>query len=257
MLNSLRSLWIWFASAIIIFAWLPLVALSRLFDRDPVRYRTGRLFRMVGIALAKANPSWHILVSGETISNPRKPYVVVSNHQSMADIPIISHLPWEMKWLGKVELFRTPIIGWMMKLSGDIPVERGDRRKSAQAFIRALKYLEQRCSVMFFPEGTRSIDSRVHRFADGAFQLAIKAKAAVLPVAIDGSFDCLPKKSWKFGPALTIRMKVLPPIETTGLTLADVERLRDTVRQAIIAQIAEWRSVDASVVDALSTTTEI
>ena len=206
MWNSLRSAWIWCASAVIIVAWLPMLAVSRLFERDPVRYRTGRLFRTVGIALAKANPSWRIEVSGEKIDNPRKPYVVVSNHQSMADIPIVSHLPWEMKWLGKAELFRLPIIGWMMKLSGDIPVERGDRRKSAQAFLRALKYLEQHCSVMFFPEGTRSIDGRVQRFADGAFQLAIKAKTAILPVALDGSFDCLPKKSWKFGPPLTIRI---------------------------------------------------
>ena len=254
MLNSLRSLWIWFASAVIIAAWLPLLAISRLFERDPVRYRTGRLFRTVGIALAKANPSWRIVVSGEKIENPRKPYVVVSNHQSMADIPIVSHLPWEMKWLGKAELFRLPIIGWMMKLAGDIPVERSDRRKSAIAFIHALKYLEQHCSVMFFPEGTRSIDGRVQRFADGAFQLAIKAKTAILPIALDGSFDCLPKKSWKFGPSLTIQIKVLPPVDTSSFTLDDVAVLREKVRQMIIQQVAEWRQTDPAAVDALATT---
>ena len=252
MFNSLRSLWIWFASAVIIVAWLPLIAVSRLFERDPVRYRTGRLFRMVGIALAKANPSWRIIVSGEKIENPRKPYVVVSNHQSMADIPIVSHLPWEMKWLGKAELFRLPIIGWMMRLAGDIPVERSDRRKSAMAFIHALKYLEQHCSVMFFPEGTRSIDGRVQRFADGAFQLAIKAKAAILPVALDGSFDCLPKKSWKFGPPLTIQIKVLPPVDTSLFTLDDVAVLREKVRQMIIQQVAEWRQAEPSAVDGMA-----
>jgi len=117
-----------------------------------------------------------------------------------------------------------------------------------------LKYLEQHCSVMFFPEGTRSIDGRVQRFADGAFQLAIKAKAAILPVALDGSFDCLPKKSWKFGPPLTIQIKVLPPVDTSSFTLDDVAVLREKVRQMIIQQVAEWRQAEPSAVDGMTKT---
>jgi len=100
------------------------MALRRLFDRDPVRYRTGYLFRRLGKALTRINPSWRLHISGETIENPRRPYVVVSNHQSLADIPLISNLPWEMKWMGKVELFKLPVIGWMMRLAGDVSVDR-------------------------------------------------------------------------------------------------------------------------------------
>jgi 1-acyl-sn-glycerol-3-phosphate acyltransferase len=232
-------------------AWLPLLVLIRLFDADPVHYRTGRWFRRLGVAMTKANPTWNLTISGEQVSNPRNPYVVVSNHQSFADIPLISHLPWEMKWVAKLELFRIPVIGWMLRLAGDISLDRQDRRSGARMLMAAGKYLSQHCSVMFFPEGTRSPDGRVGRFTDGAFALAVKAQVPVLPVVVDGSRNCLPKRSWKFGPAQTIQLKVLPPVETAGMTMQDVPRLRDQTRGAIIAQIAGWRGVKSETVDAL------
>ena len=252
MTSTLRSLWVWGAVAGLVVAWLPLLALIRLLDPDPARYTTGRWFRRLGVAMVKVNPSWRVHRDGEKIGNPRRPYVVVSNHQSLADIPIISHLPWEMKWIGKAELFSIPFVGWMMRLAGDIPVDRSDRRSGARMLLAANRCLQLKCSVMFFPEGTRSPDGRVWKFNEGAFHLAIKAGVPVLPVVIEGSRDCLPKRSWKFGPPLEILLRVLPPVETDGLTSADVAGLRDRVRGMIVDQIASWRNQDASSVDALA-----
>lgn len=249
-LSIVRSLWIWCSVVILIFFWLPLLALIRLFDRDPVHYRTGRWFRRLGSAMTKVNPAWRIHISGEQITDPRRPYVVVSNHQSLADIPILSNLPWEMKWIGKAELFGLPIIGWMMKLAGDIPVDRQDRRSGAKMLMIAHRYLRQKCSVIFFPEGTRSPDGRVGRFSDGAFAIAMKAKAAIMPIAVEGSYACLPKKSWKFGKPADVFVKVLPPVESAGPELNSPESLREKVRQMIIAQVAEWRSVSPESLDA-------
>jgi 1-acyl-sn-glycerol-3-phosphate acyltransferase len=249
--RMIRSLVTWFTAILLILAWLPLMAISRLFDRDPVRYRTGYLFRKLGKALTWANPAWRLHISGETISDPRHPYVVVSNHQSLADIPLISNLPWEMKWMGKVELFKLPVIGWMMQLSGDISVDRKNPRSGAQAIIKAQRYLEQKCSVIIFPEGTRTLDGRVRQFTDGAFHLAIRAKAPILPIVIEGSRDCIPKNSWQFGKPSEIMLKILPPIDTTSLTIDDVTSLRDRVRRTVIDQIAEWRSVPPETVDGL------
>ena len=248
----IRSFLTWFTTAILILAWLPLLAISRLFDRDPVLYRTGFLFRKLGKALTKANPAWRLHISGEMISDPRRPYVVVSNHQSMADIPLISNLPWEMKWMGKVELFKLPVIGWMMQLSGDIAVDRKNPRSGAQALIKAQRYLEQKCSVIIFPEGTRTLDGRVRQFTDGAFHLAIRAKAPILPLVIEGSRDCIPKNSWRFGKPSEIFLKILPPIETDSLRIEDVQALRDRVRAATMKQIAELRSVPVEEVDGLT-----
>ncbi|MEK9135951.1 MAG: lysophospholipid acyltransferase family protein [Bacteroidota bacterium] len=253
MLSVFRSLWIWFAAIALIILWLPLLALIRLFDHDPVHYRTGRWFRRLGAAMCKVNPQWRIHLSGQkTIENPRRPYVVVSNHQSHADIPILSNLPWEMKWVGKKELFNLPLLGLMMRFAGDIPVDRSDRRSGARMLLSAIKYLDQKCSVIFFPEGTRSLDGRVGRFNDGAFHIAIKAQVPILPVAVEGSHGCLPKKSWRFGKPSDVFVRVLPEVDTAGMTSDDVGRLNRKVRQMIIEQVADFRGVQPSEVDVLA-----
>ncbi len=250
MLSALKSLWTWFALVKLTFLWLPLLVLIRLFDGDPARYRTGRWFRRLGKAMTRVNPAWKIEISGERIEDPRRPYVVVSNHQSNADIPIVSCLPWEMKWVAKAELFKMPLTGWMMRLAGDLPVERTSATSRARALVLARQVLEKKCSVMFFPEGTRSRDGRVYGFNDGAFRLAIKAQVPVLPLALDGTQDALPKHSWRFGPSDAIRLKVLPPVPTTGLTARDAGALCDQVRRRIVAQLAAWRGVSPDAVDA-------
>jgi 1-acyl-sn-glycerol-3-phosphate acyltransferase len=243
-----RSIRVWIASVALIAAWLPLLAISRLFERDRNVMRTGLLFRRLGRALTSVNPSWKLEIDGPDTLPERRAYVVLSNHQSLADIPLISNLKWEMKWVGKKELFDTPYIGWMMKLSGDIPVDRKNARSGARMLLTAMEYLKRGCSVMFFPEGTRTKDGTVGRFNDGAFHLAIKAQVPILPIAVEGSHRCLPKHSWIFGEPATVKMKVFEPVETTGLSSEDVAALREQVRLVIIQQIAAWRGSTPEVV---------
>lgn len=251
MLVAIRSAYVWVASSLLILVWLPLLALIRLTDRDPARYRTGRWFRRLGVAMTRVNPFWTIEISGEMPENPRRPYVVICNHQSLADIPIVSLFPWEMKWVGKAELWKIPFIGSMMRLAGDIPVKRGDARDGAHALIKAREYLRKKCSVIFFPEGTRSKDGRVRGFNEGAFGLAIREKVPVLVLALDGTLDALPKNSWQFGGGGEIRAKVVGEVDTAGYGRGDAGRLSSDVRRMILDQIGLWRGVDASQVDAL------
>jgi 1-acyl-sn-glycerol-3-phosphate acyltransferase len=254
-MSSLRSIFIWLFSFLLILLWLPLLAVIRVFDRDPVVYRTGRWFRRLGVAMTRVNPSWQVRLSGLPVENPRNPYVVVSNHQSFADIPILSNLPWEMKWVAKVSLFRTPFVGWMMAMAKDIKVDRTSARSGALAMLQARRALEQKCSVIFFPEGTRSEDGRVRAFSDGPFHLAVRMGIPVLPIAVEGSYRCLPKKSWRFGKPEDIMVAVLPPAPTEGYAESSVARLREEVRGKIIRQIADWRGVPVSDVDGLPDTT--
>ena len=179
---------------------------------------------------------------------------MVSNHQSLADIPIISNLPWEMKWMAKLELFKLPVVGWMLRMAGDIPVNRQSGRSGAQALLRAKEYLQQKCSVMIFPEGTRSPDGRIGPFNDGAFHLAVREQVAILPIAVEGSRNCLPKRSWRFGPSQDIFLHLLPAIETTGLSPQDVPALRDNIRTLILAEVARLRGVSVESVDRLAPT---
>src|SRR5262249_46710540 len=145
--RALRSVWIWSENLSLILLWTPIVGIVRLFDRDPRRLKTARWFQNLGSALAKVNP-WRIEVSGTENLRPDQVYAIVSNHQSLADIPLITLLRLDTKWLAKAELFRVPVLGWLMRSAGDIPVERGDRRNSARALLECARVLRQGCSVV-------------------------------------------------------------------------------------------------------------
>jgi 1-acyl-sn-glycerol-3-phosphate acyltransferase len=236
MIPLLRTVWIWTASAILILLWTPLLGAIRLFDREPRRLRTGRWFRRLGRVLAGVN-SWRIHVSGGEHLIANQTYVVVSNHQSLADIPLIAHLKLDTKWLAKAELFRVPLLGWMLRMAGDVPVERSDRRNGAKALLKCARYLRQHCSVVFFPEGTRSPDRRVLPFNEGPFQLAIRERVPILPLVVDGSGAALPRNSWIFGSTQDIYLRILEAVSVDGWNIKQVSALRDVVRQKIVDEL--------------------
>lgn len=240
-MDAVKSAFIWLGTAVLTLLWLPLLAVRRLFDRDPAHYHTGRLFRKLGKSFSRINPNWKITITGNVSINDRKPYVIVCNHQSLADIPLISNLPWEMKWVAKKALFELPVVGWMMQLAGDIPVIRNSENQKKIVFERASFYLKNNCSVIFFPEGTRSRNGKLRRFTAGAFELAVKEQVDVLPLVIEGTKNTLPRNSWKFGKAENIRLKVLKPVKTAGYDESGAVTLMNEVRAKIGDQLAEWR----------------
>jgi 1-acyl-sn-glycerol-3-phosphate acyltransferase len=233
--QTIVSIWAWLVLVACIVLWFPVLVVARLltapFDRG--RYIPGRIFRKIGPAMATLNPLWRFRYSGTMPTDPRRPFVVVSNHESFADILLISHLPWEMKWLSKAELFRIPIMGWMMWLVGDIPVKRGVGPSALEAMERCRKALDNRVSVMIFPEGTRSKTSELLPFKDGAFRLAIEAGVPILPLAVSGTATALRKHDWRFGRS-EAEVRVLEPVETAGLTLNDIRELKARVRRTIV-----------------------
>jgi 1-acyl-sn-glycerol-3-phosphate acyltransferase len=240
-LRVIRSVWIWTAGGLLIVTWTLIVAVVRLFDRDPLRLKTARTFRRLGPLIAKVNP-WRLHITGTDRFHRSRVYVIVSNHQSLADIPLVAHINFDAKWLAKAELFRIPFVGWMMSMSQDVPVIRSDRRKAAHALLQCARYLRQGCSMVFFPEGTRSRDGEVLPFNDGPFQLAIRERVPVLPVVLDGSRDALPRNSWMFGSTLDIHLRVLDPVPVDGFDVKQASVLREKVRQKIIDELQRIRS---------------
>jgi 1-acyl-sn-glycerol-3-phosphate acyltransferase len=244
MVRFFRSIWIWFASAMLILFWTPLLAAIYLFDRRPLRLRTARWFRRLGRLLAAINP-WRLQISGMENLRADGVYVIVSNHQSLADIPVISHLRLDTKWLAKAELFRLPIVGWMLRMAGDVPVERTDRRKGAMAMLQCARYLRKGCSIVFFPEGTRSPDGNVLPFNDGPFQLAIREQTPVLPLVVEGSGAALPKNSWMFEGTHDIQLRILPAVPVAGWDVKRSGELRDIVRQKMVDELTRLRGLPA------------
>jgi 1-acyl-sn-glycerol-3-phosphate acyltransferase len=162
--------------------------------------------------------------------------VVVANHQSLLDILLLSHVPREMKWIAKEELFRVPWLGWIFRISGDIPVKRGDAESGGEALARARRYLENGMSVMIFPEGTRSKTAKLLPFKSGAFRLAIEAGVPILPIVVNGSAAGMPKGSPWVRPCRAVA-KILEPVSSAGYRPEEAPRLRDVVRDRIAAAL--------------------
>jgi 1-acyl-sn-glycerol-3-phosphate acyltransferase len=233
--RTVFSVWSWFVLGVLVIVWTPAVAVTRLvtlpFDRGA--YAAGYLFRKLTVAHQRLTPLWHFSTAGDLPTDMRRPYVVVANHESFVDILLISHLPTEMKWMSKQSILRIPLVGWMMKLARDIPLTRGDPDSAQKALTAARERLGTKVSVMIFPEGTRSKSGDLGEFKAGAFKLAIDAQLPILPLAVSGTRDALRKNDWRLGYARAV-VRVLEPVPTEGLTLADLDALRDQVRTSIL-----------------------
>jgi 1-acyl-sn-glycerol-3-phosphate acyltransferase len=120
-----------------------------------------------------------------------------------------------------------------MRLNGYVPLVRGDKESIGQMMAACEKWLQRGVPVLLFPEGTRSMDGEMGVFKDGAFRLAVAAKCPVIPMALSGTRDTLPKRGVVLESVARCRVQVLEALlpETYG---NDVARLRDATRAHIL-----------------------
>jgi 1-acyl-sn-glycerol-3-phosphate acyltransferase len=169
---------------------------------------------------------------GERVA-PKQPYVICSNHASQMDIPaIFGGLRIPVRFMAKKSLFYIPIFGWSMWLARFIPVDRGSTRKARASIQKAARKVKSGPSVLVFPEGTRSPDGQMKTFKSGAFVLAIQAGVPILPVAVRGSYDVLPKDSFRVKPGV-IEFVIGTPISVKDADMASKDLLQKRTRDAI------------------------
>ncbi len=235
MLGTVLNWWAWTTTVLSVIVGTPIVAIvyacTAPFDRG--RYAAGRAFRLVAVFATRISGLWNFHTRGR-LADPRRPYVVVANHESYADVFLISCFPWEMKWLSKDTMFKIPCMGWMMQMAGDIKLVRGNRDSTLDAIAQCRDRLAKRVSVMIFPEGTRSRTSEMLPFKDGAFRLAIETGAPILPIAVAGTRNAMAKGTFRFLRAKALA-EVLEPIDTSTMTIADIAALKARARERIEA----------------------
>lgn len=172
-------------------------------------------------------------VEGVQHLNPSQAAIYAANHLSAIDIPVLySCVPGQFRIMAKRGLFRYPFLGWYLKRSGQIPIVFGDAHASLRSLNRAGDAVKRCMPLVVFPEGGRSKTGELQEFMGGAFYVAIRAQAPVVPIAIVGSYELLPINSFHMIPG-EVTLVIGEPIPTAGLRLRDMEKLATQVRQVI------------------------
>ncbi|RMG20433.1 MAG: 1-acyl-sn-glycerol-3-phosphate acyltransferase [Deltaproteobacteria bacterium] len=160
-------------------------------------------------------------------------FVLVSNHASHLDVPaIVLAWPRSVRFVAKRSLFAIPLFGQALRAAGHIPVVRSDPEQAREALARAVRPLKRWTSVLFFAEGTRSPDGRLLPFKKGCLAMAEAAGVPILPLAVCGTAEVLPKGSARFrpGPVAVVFGAPRPDLADPAVSRdARIESLRGAV----------------------------
>ena len=195
----------------------------------------------VQISLARVWARTILFVSGVRVTaeglakiDLAKPYLIVSNHASYMDTPVIlTYIPLRFRFMAKEELFKIPFLGSHLLRAGHIPVPRQDPRAAVRTMATAAGNIRDKgISLLIFPEGGRTHDGQLQPFKEGAAYIAIKAGAPIVPVGISGTRAVIPIGSGIVRPG-RVRLRVGDPIPTEGLSLKDRRKLTEQLRAQI------------------------
>ncbi|HSA23793.1 MAG TPA: lysophospholipid acyltransferase family protein [Myxococcota bacterium] len=177
-----------------------------------------------------------VVATGQERLDPRGAYIFMSNHQSLADVPVIFDcLPHNLRFVAKKELLYVPFFGLYLYLAGYPLIDRRNRREAIRSLQHAGELIRSGIPVVSFPEGTRTRDGNVGPFKKGAFVLALEARVPIVPVAISGS-DRLMRRGRLAARPGTVRVHFGAPMDLSGYAPGDRDRLMADVREVIIAQ---------------------
>ena len=165
-----------------------------------------------------------LTVTGQKLV-PREPCIVMSNHQSLCDVPLLyAALPSSvrLRMIAKTELFKVPIWGRAMRLAGFIPIDRGDRSAAQSSLEAAGRDIRAGTFVWLAPEGTRSKTGSLGALKKGGFLLAQATGLPILPVCLDGTGRVLPPTGLRTYFDQSARIEFRPLIATQGRPLEEV-----------------------------------
>jgi 1-acyl-sn-glycerol-3-phosphate acyltransferase len=174
----------------------------------------------------------------------KRNYIFIANHQSYFDIVVLYYsLPFKLSFIARKNLFYIPIWGWGIWAIGHIPVDRKNPRKAKKTIEKAIETIkEKNRSIFGFPEGTRSRTEEMGEFKLGLFSLALKTGIPIVPVAIHGARDILPKGSLMIRPG-RVYITIADPIDISGYTQKDKFLLAEKAREIILNLVEEEKRI--------------
>ena len=194
-------------------------------------------------ALLRAAKVNVVTVGRENISAGES-YVVMSNHQSHFDIPVVFQaLGIPVRMVAKKELFRIPIMGPAMRHSGFVEVDRARRTRALKSLSAARERMTRdRTSVWIAPEGTRSTTGELGKFKRGGFQLATEAGLRILPVIVDGTLRIHRAGDRRVHKNQTVNVTIRPPIDAPAYGRERTDELLAFTREVILAGLRASRA---------------
>jgi 1-acyl-sn-glycerol-3-phosphate acyltransferase len=182
---------------------------------------------------------WRVVVEDRAQLDKNTPYLFVANHQCALDILVLAYaLPYPFGFVAKAELERVPVLGWAMRHSASLFIDRNDPRRSLESLQLAGRRIREGHSVLMFPEGTRGYRPELREFKKGAFLLAIEAGVPIVPVVIRDSYRYLDERRKVSRPG-TIHLVVGAPIPCYGLRRRDLPglmtQLHDHMQALLVA----------------------
>ncbi len=197
------------------------------------RPAAARVMRRWGRAAVRVG-GWTVVTEGAE-NLPGEGAILVANHQSLVDIPLlVAAFDREVRFLAKAELGRIPVFGAAMRKAGNLFVDREDPRDAVRVIREAGEAMRRGEMIVIFPEGTRSADGSIGEFKPGAFFIARKTGAPLVPVYVGGSAAALPKGTLVTRPASLVA-RVLPPVAARGAAPLSLEEMAAEARRRIVA----------------------
>jgi 1-acyl-sn-glycerol-3-phosphate acyltransferase len=174
-------------------------------------------------------------VEGDPGAVSDRPAIYVMNHQLSLDIPAaFAVLPVDLRFIAKHTLRKVPFLGWYMSWTGMVFVDRSNSTQAVETLNAAAERVRGGISLLAYPEGTRSRDGRILPFKKGPFVLALQAGVPVVPIAIEGSMQCMPAHMRPFRPGV-VRIAIGAPIPTAGMSMDERDDLVRRAREAVVA----------------------
>jgi 1-acyl-sn-glycerol-3-phosphate acyltransferase len=187
------------------------------------------------------NPWWQISIENREKIDNSKTYIIISNHQSMLDILVLFRLFTHFRWVSKAEIFRIPIVGWIMTLNKYIKVRRGDKKSVIKMIEISKKVIASGISILIFPEGTRSKDGNLQQFKDGAFTLAAVTSTSILPVIINAVSGTMARRGIFMMKKLSIKVRILDEIPYSGFMDSDISEIRNRIHGIMRVELQKLR----------------
>jgi len=208
------------------------------FPFDRFNQIPNRTLKGLARSMLAVNPGWDFIVEGAEADKVTKPTIVIANHQSFLDLPLFYLLPWSMKWVAKKSLFKIPILGWIIFMTGQIAIERYSL-KSLKKLDYLVQPIQNGIPGMIFPEGTRTEDGNLKAFKNGAFLMAKRYNFNLLPIVHNGGYEAMPSGSWRIDPRQTFKISVLDPIDPQEFE--NTEEIKETAYLKIERELERLR----------------